>query len=101
MTKDEAVKKISTHFGAYDEWRLLEDGCYSLGTYQFGALISPLENGQFHVNVGYAEGWSNPKNAIVNVVFDTLEEAKNFGMLIYTQNKPTSFDRTVVKGYPV
>ena len=100
MTREEVLDVMERHFGAPDEWRGSMDGGYSLGTYAFGALIEPVR-GKYRVTVGRNLGWGQARDAIARAVFDTLEEAKNFGMLIYTQNKSNTFDRTRVRGYPV
>ena len=96
----EAVEEISGFFDPHN-WRESKDGFYSLGSYAFGATIEPVYD-KFLVRVGYTIGWGqDPSRIIAKVEFDTLDEAKHFGMLIYKQNKTNTFDRTAVRGYPV
>lgn len=100
MTNAEALKALERAFGSKDDWRPSKDDFYSLGSYAFGATIEPYYD-KFLVRVGYSIGWGQDQGLLIaRVEFDTLDEAKHFGMLIYTQNKPT-FDRTQVKGYPI
>ena len=94
MTKDEAVERIIGFFGR-PRWVSESDGSHSLGSYAFGAIIDPVYNTDTHqvrfytVRVGRYLGWGQDPNLLTAVAeFDTLEEAKNFGMLIYTQNRP-------------
>lgn len=107
MTKDEAVEQISKFFDR-PRWVSAPDGSLALGSYAFGATIEPVYNTDTHqvrfytVRVGRSIGWGqDPGELLAKVEFDTLEEAKNFGMLIYTQNKPDTIDRTRVRGYPI
>ena len=101
MTNAEALKALERAFGSRDEWRPSKDGFYSLGSYAFGATIEPYYD-KFLVRVGRSIGWGqDPGVLIAWVEFDTLDEAMNFGMLIYKQNKTNTFDRTAVRGYPV
>ena len=101
MTREEVLDVMERHFGAPDEWRESKDGFYSLGSYAFGATIEPYYD-KFLVRVGRSIGWGQDPNVLIaRVEFDTLEEAKNFGMLIYRQNKPDTIDRTRVRGYPI
>ena len=93
------MEEISGFFDPHN-WRESKDGFYSLGSYAFGALIEP-RGGQYLVTVGRNLGWGQERDTVAQATFDTLEEAANFGMLIYTQNKPDSIDRTAVRGYPI
>lgn len=95
----EAVEEISGFFDPHN-WRGSRDGSYALGSYAFGALIEP-RGGQYLVTVGRNLGWGQERDTVAQATFDTLEEAANFGMLIYTQNKPDIIDRTRVRGYPI
>ena len=96
MTKDEAIEQLSGFFDPYN-WRRSKDEFYSLGTYAFGATIEPVRD-KFLVRVGYSIGWGqDPGELLAKIEFDTLEEAQNFGMLIYMQNKPHHVDRTVLR----
>jgi len=95
----EAVEEISGFFDPHN-WRGSMDGTYSLGTARFGALIEPRD-GKYRVAIGRNLGWGQERDTVAQATFDTLEEAANFGMLIYTQNKPEVVDRTRVRGYPI
>ena len=95
----EAVEEISGFFDPHN-WRGSMNGTYSLGTHRFGALIEPRA-GKYYVVIGRHLGWGQERDTVAHATFDTLEEAANFGMLIYTQNKPAVVDRTRVRGYPV
>lgn len=94
------VRKVQVDLSASTTWHPLLDGEYLFGTSAFGALIAPRKAG-FRVWVGRNLWWRQPDDIIADATFDTLEEAKNFGVLIYTQHKPEVVDRTQVKGYPV
>ena len=100
MTREEVLDEMDRLFGAPDEWHGSRDGSYSLGSYAFGALIEP-RGGQYLVTVGRNLGWGQERDCLAQATFDTLDEAANFGMLIYIQNKPEVVDRTRVRGYPI
>lgn len=102
MSFHNALAQMDWHFGIdVESWRETKDGFYSLGSYAFGATIEPRYD-KFFVRVGRNIGWGQAPGALlVEVEFDTLDEAMNLGMLIYTQNKRGGTDRTLVKGYPV
>lgn len=102
MSFENALAQMEWHFGLnVESWRESKDGFYSLGSYAFGATIEPYYD-KFLVRVGRSIGWGqDPGLLVARVEFDTLDEAKHFGMLIYTQNKSNTFDRTAVRGYPV
>ena len=88
MTKDEAVEQVSKFFDR-PRWISAPDGSLALGSYSFGATIEPVRD-KFLVRVGRSIGWGqDPGELLAKVEFDTLDEAKNFGMLIYTQNRPS------------
>ena len=109
MSFENALAQMEWHFGLnVESWRESKDGFYSLGSYAFGATIEPVYNTDTHqvrfytVRVGRSIGWGqDPGLLVARVEFDTLDDAKHFGMLIYMQNKNTQLDRTAVRGYPV
>ena len=94
MIHEKAVERIIEFFNR-PRWVSAPDGSLALGSYAFGATIDPVYNTDTHqvrfytVRVGRNLGWDQDPNLLTAVAeFDTLEEAKNFGMLIYTQNRP-------------